>query len=208
MISVRLPDGGVRELADGASAADLAASIGPGLARAAVAAKVDGEIVDLARPLRDGVEVQLLTKRDAEALEVLRHSAAHLMADAILRVFPSAQLTIGPAIEDGFYYDIYYPDGKITPDDFPKIEEEMQRIAERATPFVRCASSYDEASEHFERYRAIDGGNNRFKQEIVSEIKGRGDELTFYKHGEFIDLCRGPHVPHTGWLKNVKLTKV
>lgn len=208
MISVRLPDGGVRELADGASSSDLAASIGPGLARAAVAAKIDGDVVDLARPLRDGAEVQLLTKRDPEALEVLRHSAAHLMADAILRVFPKAQLTIGPAIEDGFYYDIYYPEGKITPDDFPKIEEEMQRIAESASPFVRCVSSYDEASEHFQRYRAIDGGNNTFKQEIVAEIKERGDELTFYKHGEFIDLCRGPHVPHTGWLKNVKLTKV
>jgi threonyl-tRNA synthetase len=208
MISVRLPDGGVRELADGASAADLAASIGPGLARAAVAAKVNGEVVDLARALPNDAEVQLLTKRDADALEVLRHSAAHLMADAILRVFPKAQLTIGPAIEDGFYYDIFYPDGKITPDDFPKIESEMQRIADSATPFVRCASSYDDASEHFERYRAIDGGNNRFKQEIVADIKQRGDALTFYKHGDFIDLCRGPHVPHTGWLKHVKLTKV
>jgi len=208
MISVRLPDGGVRELADGASSLDLATSIGPGLARAAVAAKVNGEIVDLQRPLADGAEVQLLTKRDPDALEVLRHSSAHLMADAILRVFPKAQLTIGPAIEDGFYYDIYYPDGKITPDDFPKIEAEMQRIAESAAPFVRHASSYDEASEHFERYRAIDGGNNKFKQEIVGEIKQRGDDLTFYKHGDFIDLCRGPHVPHTGWLKNVKLTKV
>jgi threonyl-tRNA synthetase len=208
MISVRLPDGGVRELADGASAADLAASIGPGLAKAAVAAKVNGEIVDLTRPLPADAEVQLLTKRDAEALEVLRHSAAHLMADAILRVFPKAQLTIGPSVEDGFYYDIYYPDGKITPDDFPKVEEEMQRIAEQSTAFVRCASTYDEASEHFQRYRAIDGGNNKFKQEIVADIKQRGDDLTFYRHGDFIDLCRGPHVPHTGWLKNVKLTKV
>ncbi|MDB4977656.1 MAG: threonyl-tRNA synthetase [Myxococcaceae bacterium] len=208
MISVRLPDGGVRELAEGASSADLAASIGPGLAKAAVAAKVNGEVVDLSRPLQDGAEVQLLTKRDAEALEVLRHSAAHLMADAILRVYPKAQLTIGPAIEDGFYYDIYYPDGKITPDDFEKIEAEMKRIADGNAPFVRHASSYDEASEHFERYRAIDGGNNKFKQEIVGDIKQRGDDLTFYKHGDFIDLCRGPHVPHTGWLKNVKLTKV
>jgi len=208
MISVRLPDGGVRELAEGASSQDLAASIGPGLLRAAVAAKVNGEVVDLSRPLQDGAEVQLLTKRDPDALEVLRHSSAHLMADAILRVFPKAQLTIGPAIEDGFYYDIYYPDGKITPDDFPKIEAEMSRIAESAVPFVRHASTYDEASEHFERYRAIDGGNNKFKQEIVGDIKTRGDGLTFYKHGDFIDLCRGPHVPHTGWLKNVKLTKV
>jgi threonyl-tRNA synthetase len=208
MTSVKLPDGGVRELAAGASSLDLAAAIGPGLARAAVAAKVNGEIVDLSRPLPEGATVQLLTKRDPEALELLRHSAAHLMADAILRVFPKAQLTIGPVVEDGFYYDIFLPEGKITPEDFPKLEEEMQRIAEAASPFVRCAASYDDANEHFERYRAIDGGQNKFKQEIVSEIKERGDQLTFYKHGDFIDLCRGPHVPHTGWLKNVKLTKV
>lgn len=208
MISVKLPDGNVRELSDGASAADLAAAIGPGLAKAAVAAKVNGNIVDLARPLSDGAEVQLLTKRDAEALEVLRHSAAHLMADAILRLFPKAQLTIGPVVEDGFYYDIYLPEGKITPDDFEKIEGEMQRIAEQAYPFVRCTASYDEANEHFERYKAIDGGHNKFKQEIVGDIRDRGDSLTFYKHGDFIDLCRGPHVPNTGWLKNVKLTKV
>jgi threonyl-tRNA synthetase len=208
MISVKLPDGGVRELADGASSKDLAAAIGPGLLRAAVAAKVNGQIVDLSRPLSDGAEVQLLTKRDAEALEVLRHSAAHLMADAILRVFPKAQLTIGPVVEDGFYYDIFLADGKITPEDFPKLEEEMQRIAEAASPFVRCASSYDEANEHFQRYRAIDGGQNKFKQEIVDEIRKRGDDITFYKHGEFIDLCRGPHVPNTSFLKNVKLTKV
>jgi threonyl-tRNA synthetase len=208
MISVKLPDGGVRELADGASSFDLASAIGPGLAKAAVAAKVNGEVVDLVRPLPDGADVQLLTKRDADALEVLRHSAAHLMADAILRVFPKAQLTIGPAIEDGFYYDIFLPEGKITPDDFPKIEEEMQRIAEKASPFVRCVSNYDEANEHFARYQAIDGGHNKFKQEIVGDIKARGDELTFYKHGDFIDLCRGPHVPNTGWLKHVKLTKL
>jgi len=208
MISVKLPDGGVRELNDGASAADLAAAIGPGLAKAAVAAKVDGNVVDLARPLPNGAEVQLLTKRDAEALDVLRHSAAHLMADAILRLFPKAQLTIGPTVEDGFYYDIFLPEGKITPDDFEKIEAEMQRIAEQAYPFVRHAASYDEANEHFERYKAIDGGHNKFKQEIVGEIRERGDSLTFYKHGDFIDLCRGPHVPTTAWLKNVKLTKV
>src|SRR5687767_12879399 len=111
MVSVKLPDGGVRELAEGASAFDLASQIGPGLAKAAVAAKVNGQVVDLAKALPDGADVQLLTKRDAEALEVLRHSAAHLMADAILRVFPKAQLTIGPVVEDGFYYDIYLPDG-------------------------------------------------------------------------------------------------
>ena len=117
-------------------------------------------------------------------------------------------MTIGPAVEDGFYYDIFMEDGKITPDDFPKIEAEMKKVAKEAHPFQRCAAKYDEANEHYARYRAIDGGHNKFKQELVADIADRGDELTFYKHGEFIDLCRGPHVPHTGWLKHVKLTKV
>ena len=208
MLQVRLPDGSERSLDEGATARDLAASIGPGLAKAAVAARVNGQVVDLSRELPDRAEVALLTKRDPEALEVLRHSAAHMMADAILRLFPAAQLTIGPVVEDGFYYDIYLPEGKITPDDFPTIEGEMAKIAKASHRFDRCESSYDEANEHYARYRAIDGGNNPFKQELVGDIKERGDQLTFYRHGDFVDLCRGPHVPDTGWLKHVKLTKV
>ena len=208
MTEVILPDGSSKKIADGGNAADLAAAIGPGLAKSAVAAKVDGRVQDLALPLTDGAQVALLTKRDSEALDVLRHSAAHLMADAILRVFPHAQLTIGPTVEEGFYYDIFMPEGKITPEDFPKIESEMQRVAKEARPFERCVAAYDAANEHYARYAAIDGGNNPFKQELVEGIRGRGEALTFYKHGDFIDLCRGPHVPHTGWLKHVKLTKV
>ena len=208
MTHVRLPDGGARQLEAGASAADLAAQIGSGLARAAVAARVNGEVVDLAQPLPDGAEVAILTKKDPQALEVLRHSAAHLMADAILRLFPSAQLTIGPVVEDGFYYDIYLPDAKLTPDDFPRLEEEMARIVSEAAPFERCVVRDPERDEVYARYRAIDGGHNKFKMELVEEIRARGDELSFYRHGDFVDLCRGPHVPHTGWLKHVKLTSV
>jgi threonyl-tRNA synthetase len=208
MISVKLPDGSARELEDGASAADLAASIGPGLAKAIVAAKVDGEVRDFRLPLRDGASVQLLTKKDPEALDVLRHSAAHLMADAILRLFPKAQLTIGPAVEDGFYYDIFLPDGeKISPEDFPAIEAEMARLAKEGHAFERCISD-DTSSEIYARYRAIDGGHNKFKAELVDGIRERGEPLTFYKHGEFVDLCRGPHVQDTSWLKATKLTKV
>jgi threonyl-tRNA synthetase len=203
MVSVKLPDGSVRQLGEGATAADLAQNIGPGLFKAAVAAKVNGQVVDLSRKLPDGAEVAILTKKDEDALEVLRHSAAHLMADAILRLFPKAELTIGPVVESGFYYDIYLPEGKISNDDFPKIEEEMQKIAKEAYAFERC-----EGEEAYARYRAIDGGHNKFKTEIVGEVKGRGEELSFYRHGDFIDLCRGPHVPNTGWLKNVKLTSV
>jgi threonyl-tRNA synthetase len=202
-MQIRLPDGSQRELEPGASAADLAAQIGPGLAKAAVAAEVNGAVVDLARPLPDGAAVRILTKKDALALEVLRHSAAHLMADAILRLFPAAQLTIGPIVEDGFYYDIHMPEGKLTPDDFPRIEEEMGRIAAEAAPFVRCEVRDPEKDEVFARYRAIDGGHNKFKLELVDDIRKRGEALSFYRHGDFVDLCRGPHVPHAGWLKHV-----
>jgi threonyl-tRNA synthetase len=208
MTQVRLPDGSARELSAGATAADLAKAIGPGLAKAAVAAKVNGEIVDLSRPLPEGADVALLTRKDPEALEVLRHSAAHLMADAILRLFPRAELTIGPVVEDGFYYDIYLPEGKITPDDFPRLEEEMARIASENHPFARCEVKDPDRDENFARYRAIDGGHNKFKSEIVGDIRARGDEISLYRHGDFVDLCRGPHVPSTGWLENVKLTSV
>ncbi len=208
MITISLPDGSQKQLALGATAADLAASIGPGLAKAAVAARVNGEIRDLQVALPDGATVALLTKKDADALEVLRHSAAHVMADAILRVFPKAQLTIGPAIEEGFYYDLFLPDaGKITPEDFPKIEAEMLRIAKENLPFQRCVVK-DDADETYARYKAIDGGQNKFKAELVEGIRERGSDLSFYKHGDFVDLCRGPHVPSTNWLQHVKLTKV
>lgn len=207
MIEVKLPDGSVRSLDDGASVLDLAKQIGPGLAKASVVGRVNGDIVDLTRTLQSGDEVALITKKDPEALEVLRHSAAHMMADAILRVFPGTELTIGPVVEDGFYYDLHMPEGgKITPEDFPKIEKEMQQIAKEGAPFVRCVS--DGNDEVFARYKAIDGGSNKFKAELIEGIKERGGEMSFYRHGEFLDLCRGPHVPNTGFLKNVKLTKV
>lgn len=208
MVHVRLPDGSSRELTEGASAKDLAADIGPGLLKAAVAAKVNGEIVDLSRPLPENAEVALLTKRDEEALEVLRHSAAHMMADAILRIYPKAQLTIGPVVENGYYYDIYLDEEKITPEDFPKIEAEMKKIAKAALPFERHEVGDTSGDEIYARYRAIDGGNNKFKQEIVDGLQEQGADLSFYKHGDFVDLCRGPHVPSTNWLKHVKLTHV
>ena len=208
MISIRLPDGSSRELTPGSSGLDLARSISPGLAKNAVAVKVDGEIFDLGRALPDGASVAVLTKKDDEALEVLRHSAAHLMADAILRVFPGAQLTIGPVVSDGFYYDIYLPDQRITPDDFPKIESEMKQIAKENHAFVRSEASSGTSDESYIRYKKIDGGDNRFKQEIVEGLLEKGETLSFYRHGDFIDLCRGPHVPSTGLLKHVKLTSV
>ncbi|MEE2902963.1 MAG: threonine--tRNA ligase [Myxococcota bacterium] len=207
-ITVKLPDGSSRELEDGASSADLALSIAPGLARAAVLAQVDNELVDLSVPLTDGAEVSIITKKDPVGLETLRHSAAHLMADAILRVFPKAQLTIGPVVEDGFFYDIYMEEGKISPEDFPAIEAEMKKLAKASLTFERHEVGDPSGDEYFAKYKAIDGGNNKFKQEIVDDLQAKGATMSFYKHGEFIDLCRGPHVPNTGWLKNVKLTHV
>ena len=170
MIEVVLPDGSRRALNDGSSAADLAAAIGPGLAKSAVAAKVNGAITDLAAALSDGAQVSLLTKKDPEALNVLRHSAAHLMADAILRLFPKAELTIGPAVDDGFYYDIHLPDGgKITPDDFARIETEMQRVAKEAHPFVRCVAN----SEVDRKLRALQG--NRWRAQQVQKRASERD---------------------------------
>ena len=211
MTEVRLPDGSTRSLAAGATAADLAAAIGPGLAKAAVAAKVNGEVVDLSRPLPEGADVALLTKRDAEALEVLRHSAAHLMADAILRVFPQGRSSrSGRSSRTASTTTSTCPKERSRPTTSREIEEEMARIARRGVALraLRVAE-HDDADEHFARYRAIDGGHNKFKQEIVGDIKrARRRALASTSHGDFIDLCRGPHVPNTGWLKNVKLTKL
>ena len=209
MINVQLPDGSHRQLPEGATVLDLAKDIGPGLAKSAVAGKRGADVIDLRARLRDGDEIAVVTKKDPEAIEVLRHSAAHLMADAILRVFPHVQLTIGPVVEEGFYYDLFLPPGeKITPDDFPKIEKEMKQIAKEGHAFERHVSSYDDADEHYARYKAIDGGTNKFKKELIEGIRERGEELSFFKHGDFIDLCRGPHVQSTSWLKHVKLTSV
>lgn len=209
MIKISLPDSSSRSLPEGSTVYDLAANIGPGLAKAAVAAHLDGTLVGVQHPLHDGAQVRLLTKTDKEAIEVLRHSAAHMLADATLRLFPQAQLTIGPVVEDGFYYDFYMPEGAITSHDFPAIEQEMAKIAKEAHPFVReTAACMDLNDPVYRRYQDLDKGKNTFKQEIVTDIQGRGEALTFYQHGNFIDLCRGPHVPHTGWLKNVKLTKI
>jgi len=186
----------------------LAVAIGPGLAKAAVGAYVDDTLVGVQHPLSEGAHVRLLTKKDPEALEILRHSAAHLLADATMRLFPQAQLTIGPVVEDGFFYDFYMPEGTITSHDFPAIEAEMLKIAKEGVPFLRETAPKGSEDPVFQRYQAVDKGKNAFKQEIVSDIQARGDVLTFYSHGSFLDLCRGPHVPNTSWLKNVKLTKI
>ncbi len=200
MIEVRLPDGSLRQLDDGATAADLAAAIGAGLARAALAARINGRLRDLATPLADGDEVAIITDRADEALEIIRHSTAHLLAMAVKELFPDAQVTIGPVIENGFYYDFAY-ERPFTPDDLERIEARMREIAKRKLPISREVRDRDEAAAFF---RSI---GEEYKARLVERIP-EGEEVSLYRQGDWVDLCRGPHVPDTGRLRHFKLTKV
>lgn len=194
-VKVTLPDGSVRELPRGATVRDLAASIGPGLANAALAAKVDGQVVDLMRPLDGDAKVSILTERDPEALDVLRHSAAHVLATAVRRLRPEARIGFGPAIADGFYYD-FEVDRPFTPEDLEAIEKEMESVARADDPFEREAVRRDRAREVF--------SDDPLKLERLEEL-GDDETITLYRNGAFVDLCRGPHVPSTGRLKHFKL---
>ncbi|MDX8402277.1 MAG: threonine--tRNA ligase [Mariprofundaceae bacterium] len=200
MIAIRLPDGSIRQLDDHATARDLAQAIGPGLARAALAARINGELRDLSTPLADGDEVALVTDRSDEALEIIRHSTAHLLAMAVKELFPEAQVTIGPVIEDGFYYDFAY-ERPFTPEDLQAIEARMKEIAKRRLPIVREVWDRDEAAAFF---RSI---GERYKALLIERIP-QGEEVSLYRQGDWVDLCRGPHVPDTGRLKHFKLMKV
>jgi threonyl-tRNA synthetase len=196
-ISITLPDGSTRSLPAGATAADLAADIGPGLAKAAVAAKVDGELTDLGRALPDGSEVAIVTRRDdnSDALYALRHSAAHALATAVRELYPEAGIGFGPPIEDGFYYD-FAVNAPFTPEDVEKIEDAMRGVVEADHPFVRREVSREEAEALF--------ANDPLKLERLSEIAD-DEAITVYEDGPFLDLCRGPHVPATGEIKHFKL---
>ena len=197
-IQVTLPDDRAVALPARSSAATLAAEIGPGLARAALAAVVDGEIVDLDRPLADGASVRLLTDRDPEALGVLRHSAAHVLATAVRELVPGAGIGFGPAIDNGFYYDFDVPE-PFTPDQIEAIEERMQEVVRADHPFERRVVTLDEARELF--------ADDHLKLERLEEF-GDDEVITVYRDGPFLDLCRGPHVPSTGRLRHFKLLSV
>ncbi len=194
-IHVTLPDGKSVALPEGATAAALAAAIGPGLARAALAAIVDGEIVDLDRPLRDGASVRLLTERDPEALGVLRHSAAHVLATAVREMIPGAGIGFGPAIDDGFYYDFDVPE-PFTPEQLEAIQQRMDEVVKADHPFERRVVSREEARELF--------ADDPLKLERLEEF-AEDEVITVYQDGPFLDLCRGPHVPGTGRLKHFRL---
>lgn len=203
---VTLPDGKPLELPVGATGADAAAAIGPGLAKAALAIKVDGELRDLAAPLPEGgAEVAIVTDRDPEALELVRHDAAHVMAEAVVELYPGTKVTIGPPIESGFYYDFEFPpDTKITEDDLPKIEEAMRRHIAADEEFGRRDVPVAEAIEIFR------GQGQDYKVELIEDlVRDEGVEtVSLYRNGPFEDLCRGPHGPSTGCIKAVKLNSV
>lgn len=188
MAKAKLPDGSILEIADGATVADLAARIGPGLARVAVAARVNGRLVDLSAPLSGQVDVVIITARDDDGLEIIRHSCAHIMAEAICSLWPEAKLVYGPTVTDGFYYDIDL-DAPIRPENFPRIEQKMTDIIKSDTPFERIEMTRREAEAKM--------AGDKYKLDNIANAKG--DVLSFYRHGAegFEDLCRGPHVPRT-----------
>ncbi|MBQ5765822.1 MAG: TGS domain-containing protein [Burkholderiaceae bacterium] len=200
MLTVTLPDGSHREYEGALSVADVAKSIGAGLAKAAIAGKVDGELVDLSYMIEKDVALAIVTDKDAEALEIIRHSTAHLMAHAVKTLFPEAQVTIGPAIENGFYYDFSYTRA-FTPEDLVAIEKKMAELAKADLPIVRKTMVREDAIQFFL------GMGEKYKAELIEAIP-EGETISLYEQGDFIDLCRGPHVPSTSKLKVHKLMKV
>ncbi len=200
MVDITLPDGSVRHFDTPVTVADLAASIGAGLAKAALAGKVDGALVDTSHRIEHDARVEIVTDKHKDALEILRHSTAHLLAQAVQRLFPKAQVTIGPVIENGFYYDFSF-ERPFTPDDLAAIEREMEKIVKETLPVARSTMTRDEAVQFFR------GKGEKYKAEIIENIPA-DQSLSLYAQGEFIDLCRGPHVPNTGRLRAFKLMKV
>ncbi len=197
---ITLPDGSRREFPQPVTVAELAASIGAGLARAALAGRVDGKLVDTSYRINADAKVAIVTERDPEGIEIVRHSTAHLLAQAVKELFPEAQVTIGPVIEDGFYYDFAFKRG-FSEEDLAKIEERMREIVKRDYKVERTVMPRDEAVKFFR-----DMGEE-YKARIIEDIPA-GEDISLYRQGEFIDLCRGPHVPSTSKLKAFKLMKV
>lgn len=197
---ISLPDGSQRSYDDPLSVMDIAADIGPGLARATLAAEVDGRLVDASHLVDADATLRIVTARDEEGLDILRHSCAHLMAQAVKELFPEAQVTIGPVIEDGFYYDFAF-DRSFTPEDLAAIEDKMKELAGRDLDVSRQVMGRDEAVAFFR------GQGEEYKAQIIESIPD-DEELSLYRQGEFIDLCRGPHVPSTGKLGAFKLTRL
>ena len=200
MPQITLPDGSTRQYDQPITVAGVAESIGPGLAKAALAGRVNGELVDTSYTIDTDVKLSIVTDRDTDGVEVIRHSCAHLMAQAVQRLFPDAQVTIGPVIENGFFYDFSF-ERPFTPEDLAAIETTMEEIVKEDLQVERSILSREEAVQLFEKM------GEKYKVEIIESIPG-DEDLSFYRQGDFIDLCRGPHVPSTGKFKAFKLTSV
>ena len=196
-MNIALPDGSVKELAAGATVADVAASIGAGLAKAALAGKVDGTLVDLTATVTDGATVEIITAKSPEALHIMRHSCAHIMAEAVQELYPGTQIAFGPATDDGYFYD-FELSNNISSDDFGAIEKKMAEIVKADEPFVREVVSIDEAKKIF--------ADQRFKLEHIDDLTDQ--EISIYRHGSFVDLCAGPHVPSAGKIGAFKMMKL
>ncbi|HWE96430.1 MAG TPA: threonine--tRNA ligase [Tepidisphaeraceae bacterium] len=205
MASIKLPDGSVKEFADGVTVGQVAESIGRGLAKAAIVGKVDGKLVDLSHPLSGSHDLQIITDKSPEGLYVMRHSTAHVLAQALRRLYgPQFQYTIGPVIENGFFYDFEFPKGvSFSADDLPRVEKEMQKIVEENVPFQR------EDVEPATAKQILHSQEQRFKDEIIDGLVEKGEKtVSIYRQGDFTDLCIGPHVPSTGKIKAFKLQSV
>jgi len=200
MLKITLPDGSARQFENPPSVLEVAAAVGPGLARAALAGRVNGKLVDTSFRIERDAELAVITERDKDGVDILRHSTAHLLAYAVKELFPEVQVTIGPVIENGFYYDFSYK-RPFTPEDLNAIEKRMAELARKDVPVTREVWSRDRAIEYFKSI------GEHYKAEIIASIPA-GEEVSLYREGDFIDLCRGPHVPSTGRLKVFKLTKV
>jgi len=197
---ITLPDGSQRQFDQAVSVMDVAKSIGAGLAKATLAGKVDDKLVDAGTLITGDAHLQIITAKDQDGVDIIRHSTAHLLAQAVKQLFPSAQVTIGPMIENGFYYDFAY-ERSFTPDDLAAIEKKMQELAAQDISINRSLLSRDEAVRFFK------GLGENYKAEIIESIPVNED-LSLYQQGDFTDLCRGPHVPSTGKLKAFKLMKI
>ncbi len=200
MPNITLPDGSTKLFEHPVTAFEVAASISPGLAKAAIVARVDGQLRDMSHLLADDASLVILTEKDPESLEVIRHSAAHLLGQAVKQLFPSAQVTIGPVVEDGFYYDFAFS-RTFTPEDLQRIEDKMHELAKADYSIERRELSREEAITYFQSLGEV------YKAKIIEDIP-EGEVLSLYRQGDFEDLCRGPHVPSTGRLKAFKLTKL
>ena len=198
-ISVTLPDGSSKNLPEGATVYDVAAAIGTGLAKAAIAGRIDGALVDLSAPVADGARVEIVTEKGSDALEIIRHSTSHLMAQAVKELFPEAKVTIGPAIENGFYYD-FDVEKPFSPEDLEKIEQKMAELAKADLKIERQVLTKSDAVQLFSQM-----GEN-YKVELIEELPV--DTVSLYRQGNFVDLCRGPHLPSTAWSKAFKITSI